>query len=239
MKAKPHIIKRSLFNLNRLHIVLLLLNSISLFFILQIVFNLFPLFASNLPVEKINNINSFIADISICIITSSFFYYLLVYIPEKQRKNNVLNIFNNQLSSISSSLFYILFFTYAYSKKEHLISIDDFRKEETWNSLIIEQINPKLIKEITPITEELKEKINNIFNNTLATYLDDKILYGLSSASNSIFITKITLCNLEPKYLAQLELNGIMDIFNLYKQLSNTKEIESENGLLKLLMKPA
>lgn len=53
---------------------------------MQIVFYFFPLVNSNLPVDKINDINNLVTDISICIITSSFFYYLLVYIPERQKK---------------------------------------------------------------------------------------------------------------------------------------------------------
>lgn len=89
------------------------------------------------------------------------------------------------------------------------------------------------------MVNELKDKTNNIFNNSLSTYLDDEILQRLSDASNSSFVTNITLCDLDEEYLTLLNLTGIIDIFNLYKQISNQKEYEIENDLLKLLIKPA
>lgn len=72
-----------------LHIVLFVLNIISFFFILQIVFGLIPLIDSDLSPQRITLINGLIVDLSIGIIISTLFYYLLVYVPEKIRRKQI------------------------------------------------------------------------------------------------------------------------------------------------------
>lgn len=72
--------------MRELHKVLILLNFTSVLFLLQIVFGWIPLINCNYSTERIANINSLVVDLSIGVITSSFFYYLLVYIPEKEGK---------------------------------------------------------------------------------------------------------------------------------------------------------
>lgn len=73
--------------MRELHKVLILLNFISALFLLQIVFEWVPLISCNYSTERIANINSLVVDLSIGVITSSFFYYLLIYIPEKEGKS--------------------------------------------------------------------------------------------------------------------------------------------------------
>ncbi len=90
-------IRRSL-----LHIVLAVLNVISFLFILQIVFGCFPLISCSLGEERVNLINGFVVDMSVGIITSTFFYYLLVYLPEKRRNKQVRLINQGRINFLCS-----------------------------------------------------------------------------------------------------------------------------------------
>lgn len=73
----------------RMHVVLAVLNLVACFFILQIVFGLCPLISCDLSKERVDLINGFVVDMSVGILTSTFFYYLLVYLPEKRRRRQV------------------------------------------------------------------------------------------------------------------------------------------------------
>lgn len=59
-----------------IHVWLAILNAVSLLFILQIVFEVIPVWECNFTDEKIDRINSFVVDLSLGVITSTFFYYL-------------------------------------------------------------------------------------------------------------------------------------------------------------------
>ena len=65
---------------NNVHIWLIILNLMAVIIILQIVFNVIPLWECDMSPERIECINSFVVDLSLGIITSTFFYYLLVYL---------------------------------------------------------------------------------------------------------------------------------------------------------------
>ena len=75
--------------LNKIHIILFVLNILALLFILQIVFGLIPLIKCGLSPERVSLINSLTVDLSVGVITSTFFYYLLVYLPEQIRIRQV------------------------------------------------------------------------------------------------------------------------------------------------------
>lgn len=101
---------------NWLSLVLWLLNIISIFFILQIVFDIFPLFESNYPLTKIEKINSLAIDCSIGIITSTLFYILLVYIPERRKAKTARNTQKINLQYLAEHMqFFILYLVKDYS----------------------------------------------------------------------------------------------------------------------------
>lgn len=83
-----------------LHWVLGILNIISVVLILQIVFRLLPLFSCNLTIEQVERINSLLVDLSIGIITSTLFYYLLAYIPEKKRNKRVRKLIQARIDHL-------------------------------------------------------------------------------------------------------------------------------------------
>ena len=69
--------KRKTIFLN-IHFWLVVLNAISVFLILQIVFGVFPCRECDWPSDKIERVNSLVVDLAVGVITSTFFYYLLV-----------------------------------------------------------------------------------------------------------------------------------------------------------------
>lgn len=109
--------------MRELHKVLILLNFISALFLLQIVFEWVPLISCNYSTERIANINSLVVDLSIGVITSSFFYYLLIYIPEKRRQKVVRAMIQRHLIRISNDMINIVAYLtdiYSGSNKSNL-----------------------------------------------------------------------------------------------------------------------
>ena len=99
--------KRKWYNI---HFWLIILNAIAVIFILQIVFDVIPLWECDMSPEKIERINSFVVDLSLGIITSTFFYYLLVYIGERKRGKDIRKLILRNLNSMAS--FMQVLFTY-------------------------------------------------------------------------------------------------------------------------------
>ena len=101
-----------------LSIILWLLNIISVFFIVQIVFEVFPLVDSNYSLDKIDRINSLIIDCSIGILASTLFYILLVYIPERKKTKLARKVQKTYLQYLSEHMqFFILYLVKVYSLK--------------------------------------------------------------------------------------------------------------------------
>lgn len=101
---------------NWLGIILWLLNILSIFFILQIVFDAFPLFESKHPLIRVDKINSLVVDCSIGIITSTLFYILLVYIPEKRKANTARKAQKINLQFLAEHMqFFIIYLAKEYS----------------------------------------------------------------------------------------------------------------------------
>lgn len=101
---------------NWLSLILWLLNFISIVFILQIVFEIFPLFESSYSLIKIEKINSLAIDYSVGIITSTLFYILLVYIPERRKAKTARNAQKINLQYLAEHMqFFILYLVKDYS----------------------------------------------------------------------------------------------------------------------------
>ena len=97
------------------HAILVLLNIISMVFILQIVFGLIPLFNSNLSTSRIDLINGFVVDMSVGIMTSTFFYYLLVYIGERRRSKCVRRVIQWRLDTMAANMQIVIgYYIYKY-----------------------------------------------------------------------------------------------------------------------------
>lgn len=94
--------------MKRLHILLAALNFVSIFFILQIIFNWFPTFSCNYPADKIEQINSLVIDLSIGVITSTLFYILLVYLPDKKKSRTARAVNSTNLCYLAENMQFII-----------------------------------------------------------------------------------------------------------------------------------
>ena len=103
------------------HKILLLLNLVSIIFILQIVFGLIPLINTNLDFDRITLVNGFVVDMSIGIITSTFFYYLLVYIGERKRGKSIRSMLQWRLDAAAANMQVVI----GYYIFKHGISCND------------------------------------------------------------------------------------------------------------------
>lgn len=92
MRIKPHLI------------ALVILNSVSLFFILQIEFSLLPLINCSLKVENVKNINEVIVTLSRGFILSSLFYLIVVFIPESNKRKSTMKLILPRLNTMANEL---------------------------------------------------------------------------------------------------------------------------------------
>lgn len=106
-----------------LHFWLILINVVSLFFILQLVFEIFPLWVCDFTEEKSNKVNSFIVDLSLGIITSTFFYYLLVYIGERKRSKGIRKMIQWRLNTMAANMQIVI----GYYIDRYDIDCEDFK----------------------------------------------------------------------------------------------------------------
>lgn len=121
-------IKKKGQQLNKIHIILFVLNIVALLFILQIVFGLIPLIKCGLSPERVSLINSLTVDLSVGVITSTFFYYLLVYLPEQIRIRQVRQMNQGRIDYLAKLMqFIVAYFCYRFQlkiKSATLVDVD-------------------------------------------------------------------------------------------------------------------
>lgn len=211
---------------NWLSFILWSLNVLSIFFILQIVFDVFPLFESKYPLMKVDKINSLVVDGSIGIITSTLFYILLVYIPEKRKSKTARKAHKINLQYLAEHMqFFIIYLVKDYSlnvKKEDIrysqIIFNEFAKvdysiftsESKYYPLFLRS---KSIK--SPILIKTNEFGINIMHKMVTTFINN-----ILSTPTIIF---------EDEELIDL-LNEIAtcELFNLFMLSISKKLVDSE-----------
>lgn len=120
---------------NWLSFILWFLNILSVFFILQIVFDVFPMFESKYSINKVDRINSLVVDVSIGVITSTLFYILLVYIPEKRKLKTARKAQKSNLQFLAEHMqFFILYLVKEYSL--HVKKEDSRYSQITFNEFV-------------------------------------------------------------------------------------------------------
>jgi len=129
------------------NILLIIINLICLFFILQIKFSLFPLIESTLTVSTKISINILVVDLSIGIILSSFFYVIVVLIPEYRKKSSTMRLIGPRLNNICEQIQISIGYLYSKAKPDYKgpiqfdkLSYADF---ESWKKLSDRQVNFK------------------------------------------------------------------------------------------------
>ena len=99
-----------------IHFWLVVLNAISVFLVMQIVFGIFPLWECDWPGDKIERVNSLVVDLSVGVITSSFFYYLLVYLREWKHSKGVRRVIQWRLDAMAQNMEIIIgYYVWKYS----------------------------------------------------------------------------------------------------------------------------
>lgn len=115
--------RKSLEWLCNIHIWLIILNAIALLFILQIVFGLIPCWECDWPSDKIGRVNSFVVDLAVGVFTSTFFYYLLVYLGERKRSKGVRRVMQWRLNAMAANMQIVI----GYYVVKYNIKCDDFK----------------------------------------------------------------------------------------------------------------
>ena len=88
----------------QINLALAALNAISILFLLQINIGIIPLFQSSLPRDRADKINMLVADLSQGVLVSTFFYLLLVQLPEGTKAKKVKALISPKLSTIVSRM---------------------------------------------------------------------------------------------------------------------------------------
>lgn len=90
--------------MNWKHTILVILNLISVGLIAWITFDVFPKIEVTSETLNADKIDGLIVDLSISVITSTFFYYLLVYIQEARQRKYVKRITQPRTNSVYSTM---------------------------------------------------------------------------------------------------------------------------------------
>lgn len=233
---------------NNVHIWLIILNVIAVVFILQIVFDVIPLWKCDMSPEKIERINSFVVDLSLGIITSTFFYYLLVYIGERKRGKDIRKLILWNLNSIASFM-QVLFAYYVVKygvgcRDGKYIDVDSSEFQRV-NSPSREEIQFWYRDEQSDVamnvcgstergflcqnTDLLVRYTNQIRESSLFALEDTKMMLLINSIIRSSFVNDILLL----KHNTEVEMafgnfgQAVEDFHALYKELSHYAQIKN------------
>jgi hypothetical protein len=88
----------------QINLALAALNAVSILFLLQINIGIVPLFQSSLSRDRAEKINMLVADLSQGVLVSTFFYILLVKLPENTKAKKVKALISPKLSTIAREM---------------------------------------------------------------------------------------------------------------------------------------
>lgn len=224
--------------MKKLYIILGILNIISTILLIQIIFGWIPSFECNYSTDKIDRINSLAVDISIGVITSTFFYYILVYIPEKRKEKVIRSIISSDLLYIANNMQMVLAYVakiYSLEVKDKYykkIPLKEFSKIEKGVLIKFEttcffnvEITPSILaenaysistdaKSLNYTAESIFEKINNINNIPNIIFEDEVLISTLDSISRCVFYNNIRSMNGISKDFFKNDYERLFLIFN-------------------------
>lgn len=87
-------------NIKKIHCFILVINLVCIYAIVQIHLGILPAYKLEVSDLRIEKINSLLSDISQGILISTFFYFLLVYIPEYTKRKSIRHIIQYRLETI-------------------------------------------------------------------------------------------------------------------------------------------
>lgn len=231
--------------MKKIHTLLITLNIISIFFLLQIVFDWFPTIECNYSINKIDKINNLVISLSIAIITSTLFYILLVYLPEKKKSITAREVSSTNLRFLAENMQFLIIHLiesygikveqndYNYSK----INIKEFSKIKS-NIFSKEQISgyyevfirvndksaPINTEEINLIskTTSLMELIQKTLSTTSILFEDENLIKLLNRIHHCSFFEAILAFTLIPSFKTKTLYSpekDVTDFYLLYKNL--------------------
>lgn len=86
------------------HIILVVINILSILILLQVVFQVIPYWECDWPADKITRVNDMAKDFSITVISSTIFYLLLVVIPEELKRRQIRKRTQDAIDSLANSM---------------------------------------------------------------------------------------------------------------------------------------
>lgn len=224
--------------MKNLHIILAILNIVSIILLVQIVFGWIPSFECDYPVDKIDKINSLIVDLSIGVITSTFFYYILVYKPEKRKEKVIRSIISSDLLYIANNMQIVLAYVakiYSLEVKDKYyrkIPVKEFSKIKKGTHIEFEtvcsfdmEIDQNVLaqnaysistdaKSLNYTAESIFEKINKINNIPNIIFEDEVLISTLDSISRCVFYNNIHSMNGISKDFFKNDYERLSLIFN-------------------------
>jgi hypothetical protein len=179
----------------KIHLLILAINFICLIVILQVDIGIISLYNSGLQLTRIENINSLVSNLSQGIIISTFFYFLLVYLPERFKQKSLRKIIQKRLTTIVDELQKSIL----YLTNKHSLNINISRLKKSDFSSITELSNIPMnfeysvlnnqgqfisfstgdCKELDHFSREkelIKKKVNEILNHPNITYEDETLI---------------------------------------------------------------
>jgi hypothetical protein len=227
--------------MKKLHIILAILNIVSIILLIQIVFSWIPSFECDYPVDKIDRINSLSVDLSIGVITSTLFYYLLVVIPEKKKRKATRLINQNLLNFIVNNMQEIIaYFTTSYSINScekyysdinesgfnQITEIRDIQTDfwfryETKTEPIIDFRGYSEMAFINLHTDSIKSKAEYFLSLPIITFEDEHLIDIIAKIDNCQFIWAINTLYLNRKNEVTIPEIGqyIIPFYRLYLEL--------------------
>lgn len=220
-----------------LGIVLWILNTVSVFFILQIIFGLIPLFETSYSIDEINKINSLVIDCSIGILASTLFYILLVFIPERRKARSARRLQKRNLQFLCENMqFIILYLVKVYSLKVKdsdyqysKIALKEFDKVTRFFLIDSPKSFPLYVRtgnmsslvtdkkdfDVKKIYRSIDKLINSILSNPTIIFEDDDLIDLLNSISTCRLFDLLQMCE-AGEYIAKDTLNlALSNLLNL------------------------
>ena len=226
------------------HSILFIINILSIIIILQVVFEVIPCWKSDWPIDKVTRINDMVKDFSITVISSTFFYLVLVVIPEKikqrfvrRRTQSTIDFIANAMQEIIAYLAYRCSISQN-SQDPHYLKIEpksfdtitDISKDKQTGFYYSTYQNYK--KDITNVSNW--DEVSFVYSRTEAIkkvasdYLDDlgivfeqqQLVFLIRQIGRCSFISNVQMkCNNpRPIFVSNMS-NSIKNFYSLYQSL--------------------
>lgn len=231
------------------HSILVVVNILSLIIILQVVFEIIPCWKSDWPIDKISRVNDMAKDFSITVISSTFFYLVLVVIPEKIKQQFVRKRTQSTIDFLANTMQEIIaYLAYRYSiprnsQDPYYLKIDpiafdsitDISKDKRTGFYYSTHKNKK--RELTNVsnwdevsflysrTDTIKKIAFDYLNSPGIVFEQQQLVFLIRQIGRCSFISDVQMkCNNSlPIFISNMP-NSIKNFYSLYQSLCGYTE---------------